>query len=76
MPGFFQLITNQQPYSYIKHTTEVVIKSATGARPNRPTEPHIIARGLDDHLWELMNTCWNNDSTARPTIDKVLAQLQ
>lgn len=76
MPGFLQLITNEQPYSYIKHTTEVVIKSATGARPRRPTQPHIIARGLDDHLWDLMNTCWNKDSTARPSIDQVLDRLQ
>jgi serine/threonine protein kinase len=70
-----ELITNQQPYSYIKHTTEVVIKSSTGARPRRPTEPYIIARGLDDNLWGLMTTCWNDDPTARPSIDQVLAQL-
>lgn len=71
-----ELITNQLPYSYIKHTTEVVIKSANGARPHRPTDSHIVARGLDDHLWDLMNTCWNNDSMARPSIDQVLARLQ
>lgn len=70
-----ELITNQQPYSYIKHTTEVVIKSSTGARPRRPTEPHIIARGLDDNLWDLMTICWNGDPTARPSIDRVLAGI-
>lgn len=70
-----QLITNQQPYSYIKHTTEVVIKSAQGARPRRPTELHIIARGLDDNLWNIMTDCWNNDPADRPSIDQVLAHL-
>jgi len=71
-----ELITNQQPYSYIKHTAEVIIKASSGARPIRPTKPHIIARGLDDNLWDLMNLCWTKDPTARPTIDQVLARLQ
>jgi len=71
-----ELITNQQPYSYIKHTTEVVIKSASGVRPRRPMEPHIIARGLGDKLWNLMNCCWDINPVARPSIDQVLAGLQ
>jgi len=70
-----ELITNQQPYSYIKHTTEVIIKSAQGARPRRPTELHIIARGLNDNLWDVMTSCWSNDPAARPFIDQVLARL-
>lgn len=71
-----QLITNQQPYAYIKHTTEVVIRSASGVRPQRPTEPRIIARGLDDKLWNLLIHCWDVEPTARPNINDVLVHLQ
>jgi len=69
-----ELITNQQPYSYIKHTTEVVIKAASGIRPRRPTELLIVQRGLDDDLWELLMNCWG-DLTIRPSIQEVLARL-
>ena len=72
----FQLITNQQPYSYIKHTAEVIIKASKGTRPRRPTEPRIIARGLDDNLWNLMTLCWDINWSTRPTIDQALARLQ
>ncbi|KZP24577.1 kinase-like protein [Athelia psychrophila] len=69
-----ELLTNQQPYAYIKHTTEVVIKSAMGARPRRPTDPQVIARGLDDSLWQLMGDCWG-EQTTRPSIQGVLDRL-
>jgi len=69
-----ELITNHQPYSYIKHTTEVVIKSARGIRPRRPTEFHMVQRGLDDNLWDLLISCWG-EAALRPSIQQVLARL-
>lgn len=67
-----ELLTHKQPYREIKHTTEVVIKSSCGAYPNRPTELHIIERGLNDALWGLLIFCWARTPTARPTIQSVL----
>ncbi|KAJ7431319.1 kinase-like domain-containing protein [Mycena galericulata] len=67
-----ELITHEQPYNYVKHTTEVVIRSSSGERPSRPTSPRVVERGLDDHLWSLLCRCWVNDPSQRPTIQEVL----
>ncbi|KDQ64686.1 hypothetical protein JAAARDRAFT_28325 [Jaapia argillacea MUCL 33604] len=67
-----ELITHDQPFSYVKHTTEVVVKVSLGGSPRRPTDPTMVARGLDDNLWHLMERCWEKDRTRRPTIGDVL----
>ena len=46
-----------------------------GERPPRPTDPEVIARGLDDKLWNLITRCWHQDPMRRPTINQVLAEL-
>lgn len=70
-----ELMTHAQPYSNIKHTTEVVIRSSRGEKPPRPTDPRVIERGLDNLLWELFNECWAIDPSARPSITQVIAKL-
>ncbi|KAJ7283878.1 kinase-like domain-containing protein [Mycena rebaudengoi] len=67
-----ELLTHEQPYRDIKHTTEVVIRSAKGEQPARPTSPRILERGLDDHLWALLGQCWINEPSQRPSIQQVL----
>ncbi|KAJ7904313.1 kinase-like domain-containing protein [Mycena olivaceomarginata] len=49
-----EIFTHEQPYNNIKHTTEVVIRSAKGEHPPRPADPKVLARGLDDKVWELL----------------------
>ncbi|KAJ7086680.1 kinase-like domain-containing protein [Mycena epipterygia] len=68
----FVLLTHEQPYNNIKHTTEVVIRSAKGEQPLRPTSPRVVERGLNDHLWSMLCCCWVNDPSQRPTIPQVL----
>ncbi|KAJ6510007.1 kinase-like domain-containing protein [Mycena vitilis] len=70
-----ELFTHQQPYNSIKHTTEVVIRSAKGEHPQRPTDPKVIKRGLNDELWLLLGLCWVNEPSARPTIQDVLSRF-
>ncbi|KAJ6629198.1 kinase-like domain-containing protein [Mycena sp. CBHHK59/15] len=70
-----ELLTHEQPYNNIKHTTEVVIRSAQGQQPLRPTSPRVLERGLDDHLWSLMCQCWANQPSQRPTIQQILETL-
>ncbi|KAJ7638623.1 kinase-like domain-containing protein [Roridomyces roridus] len=71
-----EIITHEQPYNNIKHTTEVVIKSAQGVLPPRPVAPHILARGLDDNLWSLLRRCWAQEPSDRPRIQEVLEMFQ
>jgi hypothetical protein len=74
-PTTLQLITHQAPYSHIKQTTEVVIKSSQGDRPCRPADGRVIDRGLDDKLWYLLTQCWATDPKTRPTIQNVVLML-
>jgi hypothetical protein len=68
-------MTHQQPYSHIKHATEVVIKSQKGESPKRPLDPRVIERGLDEKLWSLLSACWVRNPRARPTIEGIIEYL-
>lgn len=36
-----------------------------GSRPPRPEEPEILEHGLDDSMWQLITTCWDQDPQQR-----------
>ncbi|KAJ7699876.1 kinase-like domain-containing protein [Mycena rosella] len=70
-----ELLTHEQPYSNIKHTTEVVIRSAKGEQPERPRASRVLERGLDEHLWSVLCHCWLTVPAQRPRIGDVLDVL-
>ncbi|KAG6837924.1 hypothetical protein H0H93_008318 [Arthromyces matolae] len=70
-----EAMTHQQPYSHIKHATEVVIKSSTGQFPRRPTDSRTIQRGLDDKMWILLTKCWSTQWMNRPTIKEIVHEI-
>ncbi|KAJ7179314.1 kinase-like domain-containing protein [Mycena filopes] len=67
-----EILTHEQPFNNIKHTTEVVIRSAKGEHPPRPTSEAVLKRGLTDDMWTLLNHCWHSEPLKRPTIGEVL----
>ncbi|KAJ3745599.1 kinase-like domain-containing protein [Lentinula detonsa] len=70
-----ELLTHQQPYQKIKHTTEVVIRREKGELPERPLEPRILQRGLDDQVWGLLEDCWKTTASERPKIDEIIKKM-
>lgn len=68
-------MTGEHPFSHIKRTPEVLIRMQNGDRPHRPTNPEVPLRGLDDAMWALLQECWQEDPTHRPTIVDILARL-
>ncbi|KAJ7937244.1 kinase-like domain-containing protein [Mycena leptocephala] len=70
-----EMFTHEQPYNNIKHTTEVVIRSAKGEQPPRPTDHKALKRGLNDDVWMLLGLCWVTEPTQRPTIQQVLGMF-
>ncbi|KAJ3710941.1 kinase-like domain-containing protein [Lentinula raphanica] len=70
-----ELLTHQQPYHKIKHTTEVVIRREKGELPERPCEPRVQQRGLDDQLWKLLEDCWKTNASERPKIHEVIQRM-
>ncbi|KAG2151038.1 kinase-like protein [Suillus bovinus] len=53
-----EIMTHQVPWHEIRRTTQVIIKLSKGEIPPRPSDPAASERGLDDHLWELVKSCW------------------
>lgn len=43
----------------------VIALCADGRRPEKP--PHAESLGFSDTLWELVQLCWSESSSARPT---------
>ncbi|KAH7930251.1 kinase-like protein [Leucogyrophana mollusca] len=73
-----ELMTHEQPWATVRNTPEVVIRVDKGERPKRPegaVGEAALARGLDDHLWGVMQACWANDPAQRPRIGDVLRYL-
>jgi len=42
----------------------------SGERPGRPPHPN-----LTDHLWKLIQQCWEGEPRDRPQMDRVIKQL-
>jgi len=71
-----ELFTKEIPFHYISQNGSVALTVMRGDLPQRPLDKEVIARGLDDEMWALMEECWAMDPTARPTTTAVLARLQ
>ncbi|KLO11001.1 kinase-like protein [Schizopora paradoxa] len=71
-----ELMTGQVPFNQTRRTTSVLIAATDGLRPERPTDPAVEARGLDDRLWDLMNRCWAQEPEDRPSIKEVNDELE
>ncbi|KAJ7202578.1 kinase-like domain-containing protein [Mycena pura] len=56
-----ELYTGQPPFADFRETA-VILKVSDGVRPERPT----CAPTMSDTLWDLVNDCWEQQSTNRP----------
>ena len=68
-------MTGKEPFYYVKRQPEVLMRIQQGQRPERPTDPEVIERGLDDKLWDLLQRCWLREPEERPSIEQILQEL-
>ncbi|KDQ10445.1 hypothetical protein BOTBODRAFT_89915, partial [Botryobasidium botryosum FD-172 SS1] len=72
-----ELFTGRVPFSYLADTTLSIFKMVLdGQFPDRPLDKDVVAKGLDDNMWELMKRCWSVDPRRRPTTGVILDQLK
>ncbi|PPQ79567.1 hypothetical protein CVT25_003449 [Psilocybe cyanescens] len=67
-----EIMTHKQPYPHIKHHLVASREAYEGKHPQRPTEPEVSRRGLDDGLWKLMVDSWSLDPSKRPSVHAYL----
>ncbi|KDQ49561.1 hypothetical protein JAAARDRAFT_143262 [Jaapia argillacea MUCL 33604] len=70
-----QIFTGHRPY---RDLTEPQVMRAimTGVKPVRPVEPSVVAAGLNDSLWELVDNCLDHQATLRPCMAEVAQRLK
>jgi Protein tyrosine and serine/threonine kinase len=55
---------------------ELPLLLQTGERPSLPADYLSRRRGLSDEMEDLIQDCWTQDPTQRPSADKVVEQLK
>ncbi|KZS96383.1 kinase-like protein [Sistotremastrum niveocremeum HHB9708] len=72
-----QIMTEAEPFSQFgTFPSEVWSTVVAGRVPEQPTQEDVLARGLDDNLWEVVKSCWAFIPTERPTITDVLERVR
>ena len=70
----YEVLTGSQPFHEQKWKIfELTHNVVRGTRPAKPDHAEQI--GFGGGTWELVEKCWNQESTKRPKIDGVLAHL-
>ncbi|KZT22652.1 kinase-like protein [Neolentinus lepideus HHB14362 ss-1] len=70
-----ELLTHERPWKEYRHVGQVLSAISAGRRPVRPSDPEVVARGLTDNIWALMEACWKEERDERPKIAEVLRAL-
>ncbi|KDQ49290.1 hypothetical protein JAAARDRAFT_82247 [Jaapia argillacea MUCL 33604] len=71
-----QIFTGHQPYHDLPMNMQVMGAIIAGVKPGRPTEPSVVAAGLDDNVWEVVNQCLDHQATMRPGMAEVAQRLK
>ncbi|KAF8636240.1 hypothetical protein AX17_003725 [Amanita inopinata Kibby_2008] len=70
-----ELMLHDKPYARVTRIGQVIKRLTAGTHPDRPNDPRAIERGLNDDMWELLESCWSLQPADRPSIEKVMARL-
>ncbi|KAJ7810758.1 kinase-like domain-containing protein [Mycena olivaceomarginata] len=69
----YQILTGKVPFHEFPNDMAVMIKVSRGCRPSRP--PACSGTTALDSLWDLVQTCWEGETTRRRTMSQVVVQL-
>ena len=72
----YQLFSGQVPFPEFQNDYAVLVSVMRGKRPDFPSHDLCRSRGLDNEVWDLMQTCWAQEPIQRPTVEQVMARLQ
>jgi hypothetical protein len=69
------MFSDQFPFHEITGDFQVMLAVKRGKRPSRPTHGLSRARGLNDAIWQIIETCWDQDPDKRYTAGQVVSFL-
>ncbi|THV05537.1 kinase-like protein [Dendrothele bispora CBS 962.96] len=68
-----ELYTGKPPFAELPHDPAAMLRVLAGERPARPTDA--MGRIMTDYLWDIIQQCWRQDFTERPTIANVIEMM-
>jgi hypothetical protein len=73
--AYQKIFSGTHPFPHIERDVQVLF--VVGVENRRPERPKGLAdaRGLNDDLWRLIESCWDQDPLTRPSMSNVLLQL-
>jgi len=70
------MFSDQYPFPDISGDFQVMFAVKQGRRPSRPSDQLSQTRGLNDAIWQIIQTCWMHDPSARPSATQVVENLR
>jgi len=70
------MFSGDWPFHDVGNEFQIMFAVQSGKRPLRPSHDLSRIRGLNDEIWHLIEMCWNQEPSQRPTSDQVLKLLK
>src|SRR6266436_1000235 len=71
-----QIFSGKLPFHEISNEYRVIFEVVNGKRPTCPSDNRSIARGLEDTIWKLVESCWAQQPMERPIAGQIVEQVQ
>ncbi|KAF9256018.1 kinase-like protein [Marasmius fiardii PR-910] len=68
----YEIFTGLHPFPDVRNEMTVLLQVVSGERPSRPLE----ITELSDAMWTLIGSCWDADSSSRPTATILVEQVR
>jgi hypothetical protein len=70
------MFSGELPFFENPYDVQVILGVMRGKRPTRPSGNLSRTRGFSDEAWNLVEACWAQEPTQRPTADQVVGRLR
>ena len=69
-----EIYTSSSPFHQQRHDYDVEVALSVQARPSRPDVVGDL-HGIDDYLWDIIQECWAQEPSHRPSASDVKQRL-
>jgi hypothetical protein len=70
------MFSGMLPLQHMQHEHQVIWAIQNGEKPLRPSDKRSQARGLTNEVWHIIEACWVQEPSQRPTASRIVDQLQ
>src|ERR1700683_5617064 len=71
-----QMFSGTFPFIHIRYDYQVMLAVQSGKRPVTPSDRQSQVRGLTYEVWHIIEACWVQQPSQRPTVSRIADQLR